>query len=295
MIGIVRRKLKKILTIWIGCAVMAFLAGPFFFSGFSFAGIILQEGRGKISRLSNKLKRHALVIGINNYGKFKLQSAIRDSTAMTQLLSGLGFMVVHLKNPSRTELIAGTRNFGNDLKKSKGVGVFYFAGYGYMTRGKMFLVPVRVNIAERFKTKNIERLNKDSVALDFVTNTISKAKNPGNFIFLDSDYQYWGAKNNKTLLPPQPAPPNILISYSAQPGGIGSENSEHGEFTGHLLKLLGNQKAEIKHTLNQVRKRVHDSTKGAQLPWFSSGLDKEFYFAQKPKKGIGKTPGGSFR
>src|SRR5688572_16800532 len=78
----------------------------------------------------NALPRVALVIGNSRYKEVPLRNPGNDANAIADQLRGMRFAVTTQLDASRQEMIEAIRAHGASLAKSKGVGLFYFAGHG---------------------------------------------------------------------------------------------------------------------------------------------------------------------
>jgi hypothetical protein len=79
--------------------------------------------------------RLALVIGNATYKSSPLTNPVNDARLMEQSLKDAGFTVIKAENASRRDMQRLIRDFGDKLKQSGGVGLFYFAGHGVQVRG----------------------------------------------------------------------------------------------------------------------------------------------------------------
>ena len=85
-------------------------------------------------------QRLALLIGNSAYKSSPLLNPVNDVRLMEGALKDAGFTVVKAENASIREMRRLVRDFGDKLKASGGVGLFYFAGHGVQVRGENFLV-----------------------------------------------------------------------------------------------------------------------------------------------------------
>jgi hypothetical protein len=76
-------------------------------------------------------ERLALVIGNGEYTSArKLANPVNDANDMAAALRGLGFEVISGVNLDLRQMQEKVRQFGDRLKVSGGVGLFYYAGHG---------------------------------------------------------------------------------------------------------------------------------------------------------------------
>ena len=88
--------------------------------------------------------RLALIVGNPAYKSSPLANPVNDARLMETALKEAGFTVVKAENASIRDMRRLVRDFGDRLKASGGVGLFYFAGHGVQGRGENFLVDVSV-------------------------------------------------------------------------------------------------------------------------------------------------------
>ena len=278
-------------SLFIVTAVLILLTATDFVSNSAFAGLSFTEGnKANIPRLPDDLPRHALVVGVGSYGANQFKGVIADAVEIAKFLHKYGFQVTLLKNPSQGKFSAAIDKFGKKLGQSKGLGFFYFAGVSMLVDGKMYFLPTGKILMDLSKQKTI----RAAVSMEKLKNIFIAAKNPANMLVLDTNLNshFKNQFNNQREIPPLPAPPNIIIAYAVQPGFQALENRKsRGQFTVHLLKHLGGENLEIRKVLELVRQGVMLETLEKQIPWYSSGLEKDFYFAQqKPRKGLQVVP-----
>ncbi len=78
------------------------------------------------------------------------------------------------------------------------------------------------------------------------------------------------------------APKGSLIAYATAPGSVAADGEgRNGIYTKYLLKYISNPNLKVEEVLKQVRIDVINETNEKQIPWESSSLTGEFYFASK--------------
>jgi len=91
-------------------------------------------------------KRTALVIGNGAYGTSPLRNPKNDATDMATALRESGFRVTLETDLNQNDMKRAIREFGQELRTSGGIGLFYFAGHGVQTKGVNYLIPVGANV-----------------------------------------------------------------------------------------------------------------------------------------------------
>jgi hypothetical protein len=78
------------------------------------------------------------------------------------------------------------------------------------------------------------------------------------------------------------APKGSLVAYATAPGSVAADGEgRNGIYTKYLLKYISNPNLKVEEVLKQVRIGVINETNEKQIPWESSSLTGEFYFASK--------------
>ncbi len=224
----------------------------------------------------NAIPRIALVIGNAKYKDAPLKNPINDAQSIANELQKVGFKVTTQLDAGRTTLVNAIEKFSAELAKSRGVGIFYYAGHGAQLGWRNYLIPVDAEIdkLEDMKTKTVD--------LSSLLGGISKAANPMNVIILDA------CRDNPfgTRVPTEQkglsqfdAPPGCLIAYATAPGNTASDgNGSNGLFTENLLREIRVPNAKIEDVLKRVRLGVRRASQGAQIPWETTSLEEDFYF-----------------
>jgi hypothetical protein len=88
--------------------------------------------------------RHALVIGVDDYGNVpKLSRAVADARAMRDALQSLGFRTRFAENPDRNAMSAAIAGFEEAIEKGD-TAFLFFAGHGIEIAGQNVLLPADV-------------------------------------------------------------------------------------------------------------------------------------------------------
>lgn len=224
----------------------------------------------------NAIPRIALVIGNAKYKDAPLKNPINDAQSIANELQKVGFKVTTQLDTNRKVLVDAIEKFSAELAKSRGVGMFYYAGHGAQLGWRNYLIPVDAEIdkLEDMKTKTVD--------LSSLLGGISKASNPMNVIILDA------CRDNPfgTRVPTEQkglsqfdAPPGSLIAYATAPGNTAADgNGSNGLFTENLLREIRVPNAKIEDVLKRVRLGVRRASQGAQIPWETTSLEEDFYF-----------------
>lgn len=224
--------------------------------------------------------RSALVIGNSTYVGVPLRNPMNDANAIARRLSALGFDVTLRLNVKKDDLKVVIREFGLELKKTGGVGLFYYAGHGIQLNGENYLVPVDAAIE---KTLDIE---VEAVKLQRVLNEMEFANNQMNIVILDAcrDNPYSRMRSGSAgLAPIYGAPVGTFIAYATSPGQAASDgDGEHGLYTQELLNALDRSEGlKIEDLFKVVRAEVRKKSGNNQVPWENSSLIGNFIINPK--------------
>jgi uncharacterized caspase-like protein len=224
----------------------------------------------------NSLPRFALVIGNSRYREQPLRNPANDAQAIAAQLKGLRFAVTLQLEAGRQEMIEAIRAYGGSLAKSKGVGLFYFAGHGAQLAWRNYLIPVDTVI------KTSEQMAEQAVDMNALLDDLIRARNAMNIIILDAcrdnpfGSQVALAQQGLSQLD---APPGTLFAYATSPGNVAADGTgANGLYTGFLLKEMQARDAKIEDVFKRVRLNVRLLSKGRQVPWESGSLEQDFYF-----------------
>lgn len=221
--------------------------------------------------------RIALVIGNAHYDTSPLANPINDARAMARTLESLSFDVTIAVDADQKTMKNAIRDFGTRLRSTRGVGLFFFAGHGMQVNGENYLIPVRAPI-------DVEAdVAIETVPLGSVLAKMDGAGNRLNLVILDACRNNPFARSFRSSsrgLALTDAPMGTYISYATAPGRVAADGSgSHGVFTEAILKHIATKGKSVESLFMSVRSDVVGATNGQQMPWSSSSLTTEFFFA----------------
>lgn len=232
-----------------------------------------------LTRENDGQKRLALIIGNGNYvNARKLVNPPNDAADMTATLTELGFEVISGTNLNLKQMTEKVREFGDKLRASGGVGLFYYAGHGVQVNGRNYLIPVEADIPRE------DEINSAAFNLDLVLRKMATATNGLNIVILDACRnnpfaRSWSRDMSEDGLAQITAPKGTFIAYATSPDMTASDGTgRNGLYTAELLKYIKQPNLKIEETFKEVTKAVDDKSSGKQTPWFSSSLRGEFIF-----------------
>jgi len=233
-------------------------------------------------------RRLALVIGNADYKNAPLKKPVNDARAMEKTLKSLGFTVWKGEDLSFQQMMKSVEDFGDELLKGGGVGLFYYSGHGTQHNGRNFLIPVNETITRE------NEIQYKSVDAGLVLAKMENARNRLNIVILDACRTspiVRSSRNPAQGLVHMDAPTGTIIAYATSPGKTASDGSgSNGLYTSELIRQMRVPGVGIEDMFKTVRKEVRGRSNGDQIPWESTSLEGSFYFAdsgsiatEKPK------------
>jgi uncharacterized caspase-like protein len=236
--------------------------------------------------LAQAERRVALVVGNGQYENAGvLRNPVNDARAVAQSLQRLGFNVMLRENRSQREMAQDIREFGRQLDQNT-VALYYYSGHGIQVKGENYVVPVDAAIA------NEEEVEYGTVNVGLVMAQMEAARSRVNIVFLDACRNNPFARSFRSSsngLAMMNAPAGTFIAYATAPGDVASDGTAaagNGLYTQQLLRFLNQPGLPIEQMHKQVRIAVTAASNGDQVPWESSSIMGDFYFA-----GTNGTPG----
>lgn len=226
--------------------------------------------------LANTEPRLALIIGNASYKSSPLSNPVNDARLMDKVLKEAGFTTIKAENASIREMRRLVRDFGDKLKASGGVGLFYFAGHGVQVRGENFLVSTDSDIHSE------DEVADDSVNVNVILDKMQSAGNRMNLIILDACRNNPFASKSRSSasgLATINAPSGSLVAYATAPGSVASDGKgQNGLYTEYLAKAMQQPGLAVEEVFKQVRTAVRTGSNNQQTPWENTALEGQFYF-----------------
>ena len=237
-----------------------------------------QENKSISPNIKLSQKRIALVIGNGDYthGGY-LRNPLNDADDMSQVLDGLGFEVILVKNAGLVQLKKAIDDFGMKLSKYD-VGLFYYAGHGLQSKGFNYFIPIDAELQSE------AQVEFNCVRTDRLLALMENASNSTNIIILDACRnnpfeRSWSRSANGAGLAFMDAPSGSLIAYATSPGTTASDGyGRNGLYTSALLQHIKEPGLSIEEMFKKVRETVSEKSGKAQMPWESTSLLGNFYF-----------------
>ncbi|HVS81849.1 MAG TPA: caspase domain-containing protein [Pyrinomonadaceae bacterium] len=226
---------------------------------------------------AGNVRRVALVIGNGSYTNAPpLKNPPNDARDMAATLKQLGFTVASAIDADQRTMKRLIREFGQQLK-SGGQGLFYYAGHGVQLRGRNYLIPANAEIMSETDVED------QGVDISLVLGLMDEAANGLNIVILDACRNNPFARSFRSAgsgLAQVDAPTGTLIAYATSPGRVASDGQgRNGLYTSELLSQMRVTGIGVEEMFKRVRAGVQRQTSGQQVPWESSSLVGDFYFA----------------
>src|ERR1700751_5144872 len=223
-------------------------------------------------------KRIALVVGNGAYAKSPLATAANDAGLIAQTLQAAGFDVVGARDLDGDTLRRSFRDFVQKAQTSgEGtIAMVYLAGYGIQLAGENYFIPVDTPLSRDTEIP-IEGLRIS----DYLRELGSLPLKASIFV-LDAARQQPFIEGGQpiagglALVEPQA---RMLIAFNAAPGTVApQEQGPYGAYAQSLAEMIRTGGLPLPEVFNRLRLRVHESTKGGQIPWDAGKLDAPFPF-----------------
>ena len=226
---------------------------------------------------SSQVYRQALVIENTGYQNTKdSPPSLTTTNQVSNVLQSLGFQVTTLGNAKQRETEKAIRQFGHSLRNNEGVGVFYYAGHVVQFENENYLLPIDI------KLTRIEDVRYKTVPLGKLLGQMKFAGNQINIIILDAcspNPFIEGLQGVTPRMMETKAPENMLISYACSPNKLAKETDSKGLFASFLLKHMKTVRTGLNEIFEQTSADMTQKSDGQHIPWFSSSVTKEFFFA----------------
>lgn len=229
--------------------------------------------------LFSQERRLALVIGNGEYEQGGvLRNPVNDARAMKAALARTGFVVLDHYNLDQGDMKRAIDDFGLKLR-GYDVGLFFYAGHGIQSDGLNYFIPVDANLIAE------QDIEYDCVPANRVLGKMDASNADVKIMILDACRNNpfergWHRSSNGQGLAFMTAPSGTLIAYATAPGSIASDGTgENGLYTEAILESMAIPEFTIIELFQNVRNLVSRRSHEQQIPWESTSLVGNFYFA----------------
>jgi uncharacterized caspase-like protein len=224
-------------------------------------------------------RRLALVIGNASYKTRPLATAVSDAALIAQTLQTAGFDVVGARDLDLGLLRKAIGDFTDKIART-GPGatvVVYFSGYAVQLAGENYLIPIGSDIS------GVAELPARASSVTELMHALAKLKASSTFIVLDAarpgPFVLPGQAGGLAWTEPEAA---MLIAFSAAPGTLARDTAEgYGAYAKALSEMIREGDLTPENLFERVRLRVHDLSRGAQIPWSASKIQAQFRFFER--------------
>ncbi|WP_102107695.1 caspase family protein [Oceaniglobus roseus] len=235
--------------------------------------------------------RLALVVGNSSYENVTaLDNAAADAERIASALETAGFQVTKLLNAGQAEMNLAIARFGRSLRDGGAdtVGLFYYAGHGVQSFGTNYLLPVDVTLTDAADLPLV------GVNAEAVLRQMNSASNVTNIVILDAcrDNPFVSIRSlDDPGLAEMRAPTGTFLAYSTAPGEVALDGVDgNSPFTAALAERIPEPGVPIEQLFKSVRNAVLQATNGAQTPWDTSSLTRNFTFVAAPAPSAAAQP-----
>ncbi len=225
--------------------------------------------------------RVALVIGNSDYLTSPLLNPVNDAVDIAAVLQKCQFSVTVVMNADRRKMRLVIRQFGDKIRNSDVVGLFYYAGHGIQVNGENYLVPVNADV------KREDEIADECIRVSSVLRKMDTAGNRLNIVILDAcrDNPFVRSfRSNRSGLAKMDAPTGTILAYATAPGSTAADGTgRNGLYTANILRHILAAGQSIESFFKNVRIDVVKSSNGRQVPWESSSLMDDFAFIEGEK------------
>ncbi|MEK9703231.1 MAG: caspase family protein, partial [Deltaproteobacteria bacterium] len=203
-----------------------------------------------------------------------------DARAIGSTLQQLGFEVTTLVDADQRKMERAIRDFGDELRSRRGVGLFYYAGHGMQFDSENYLLPTDINPSTE------DDVRYDAVPLGKMLAQMRAADNAMNVVILDACRNNPFSRSFRTFSPGLAqinAAAGTFISFATAPGQVAADgdgnNGNNGLFTSKLLEHLRTPGLKIEEVFKRTTADVYRASNERQAPWVQYSVIGDFYFS----------------
>jgi len=235
---------------------------------------------------SNTRDRLALVIGNAKYpdADRPLAEPVNDARALADQLRLTGFDVELGENLSGDGMRRALSRLYAKTKRGS-AALLFFSGYGIQSSRQSYLLPVDAQIWTESDAR------RDGISLEGVLSGLNDRGAAVKIALIDASRRNPFERRFRSFtagLAPTIAPAGSIVMYSAALSSVISDSAnDHGLFVEKLLQEIKVPGPTAEDALGRVRVAVTRASSSEQVPWLSSSLSDDFFFA-RPTSANGK-------
>jgi uncharacterized caspase-like protein len=246
----------------------------------------------RIAPVDASARRVALVVGNNTYASSPLANSVRDAQVMKTALEANRFSVSLELNTSQQRLEQSVDQFVASIRPGD-VTLFYYSGHGIQLQDQNYLIPVDFQaatpVAAKYRSYPVSR----------VVESMEAAGAAMQIVILDAcrDNPYRSIRSGAGGLAPMQVGTGTYLAFATAPGKTASDNpgGQNGLFTQELAGVLRQTGLSLDDVFNQVRARVTQTSGNQQIPWSTSSVVGNFYFASGRGSVAANAPSGAMQ
>jgi uncharacterized caspase-like protein len=232
-------------------------------------------------RVGHAEERFALVIGNGDYRGVQLPTPVNDAGLVADALTAAGFTVTGAANLDQATLREALHDFIEQVSAAgpDAVALVYLSGIGVQFNGDNYFVPVDADIQHDvdvpFQAIRVSDFMQPLAALPSrVKIVIVDAARQNPFVRAGEPLA-----SGLTLVNPVPG---MAIAYNAAPGTVGpNEPGPYGAYATALTEMIAAGGLSLDDIFARVRLRVSELTRGAEIPWYVSGISGQFFMTER--------------
>ncbi|MDF1814565.1 MAG: SUMF1/EgtB/PvdO family nonheme iron enzyme [Verrucomicrobiales bacterium] len=250
-------------------------------------------------------ERVAFIVGNDNYPTAPLENAVRDATALRQMLGNqLGFRDTDIHFSTNVDRLGFFESFETFSKAARDADIvlFYFAGHGMesIDGRENFILPVDADVKRAAQSE--AALRATGINLMTLSADLAAKSRGAKVMLMDACRERPAGRGlgNRSggglaVYEDKRIPADTLIMLAAAPNRVASDGKNHGPFTEALLEVLPQRGQDLMDSFFAVSDRVQEMTQKQQIPWLKfDGSGKIFrtrYFLDPDDTGtLAKTP-----
>jgi uncharacterized caspase-like protein len=237
------------------------------------------------SKISAGTKRHALIIGNNDYRNVpRLDNAVGDAKSIASLLSKLDYEVDAHNNLGEKQFKTALRQFKQKLRGGEEV-IFFFAGHGVQLGSANYLLPTDIG------SDSEDQIRDEGIPLQRVLDDFLESRVKFSLAVVDAcrdnPFKSKGRSIGGRGLTSTSAATGQMIIFSAGAGQqaldrLGKDDkAKNGLFTRVLVDKVGKSKDPIHLLMRDVRSEVAKLAQTVgheQVPAIYDQVIGDFYF-----------------
>jgi formylglycine-generating enzyme required for sulfatase activity len=241
------------------------------------------------AQAQQKTARVALVVGNAAYpdASTPLDTTLKDTRSLAEELRRDDFDVDVKENLGKEEMQRAIDAFSAKIRTGT-AALFYFSGYGIQVARQTYLLPINAQVWSEAD------LRRDGFSVDGLLAEMNRKGAKVKIVIVDAARRNPFERRFRAApagLAATDAPEGTLAMYSAAPGKlINDTGGANSVFMTELIKELRVPNLTAEEVFNRARIGVSRASNNEQVPWVSSSLVDEFYFAPRTSTAAAPPP-----